>query len=390
MRLSATDRIIREAQQHDSAAVAGTDEHPDTDKVSGPPLLSLGFPGPRMPRPLGDVDVSFDDQDDDDDAYEEGETQVDAKRSAAALDQMRALQEEGKLTPPPVLTRRSDRHHGLPPGRPGGSATLGLVPAPTPAPQGFPKTMLIFAAPASRPSAASLKSMPAAATPAPVATPAPMAMPAPAFRQTGGQLDAVRTPTPTPAPRRGRVGRRTGFAIATTTAIAVTVILGSWTDRQSTPAPAVTAGPSSVAAPVVRPVTVAASDSAAGRPSGTVAAAAPPAPAAEPATAPAAITPPAPPIALIPSPAPAAPLPAAATTEDQAPAPVRSTKHAQAAVRAAKIVKARLAKKKALASKKNMRGSRPTRAGGVAAGRSSAGAAARGRSDPDDTLPISY
>jgi|GEM_PF-7089594 len=418
MRISATDRIIREAQQHDSAAVeAGADEHPDTDKVSGPPLLSFGLPGRRPSPSFGDADSRFDDDDEDDpEAYEEGETQVDAMRSAAALDQMRALQDEGKLTPPPVRARRSGRHHGLPPGRPVGGAKLGLVPPV--AVKGFPQTMLMFAA-ASRPSATPSEPapLPAAllATPPPAAalpTPppaAPLLIPAAAApvapprnqppRRTAEPFEAVRTPSPAPLllHRRARVGRRTGFAIAATTAIAVTLILGSWTDRESLSRHAVVARPAEEGPPVVEPAAPAATVPPSADPSAALVAVAPPAavavpvspspaPVPPPPAAPPVITPPAQSHTLVSPPAPKAPV-AAASTDEVSPLTKRASKRAQAAASSARVAKARLPKKKALASKKNVRAAKSSRAGGV--GRTSAGPASRGHSDPDDTLPIS-
>jgi len=435
MRISATDRIIREAQQHDSAAVdARADEHPDTDKVSGPPLLSFGLSASRPSRSFGDAHAGFDDGDEDDEeAYEEGETQVDAKRSAAALDQMRALQDEGKLTPPPVRTRRSGRHHGLPPGRPGGGAKLGLVP-PVASP-GFPQTMLMFA-PAARAAAAMPSDPPRLATPAPAAQPAapshqplrrtedrfdavgtatqsaplsyqpprrtedrfdavgtatqsaPLTYQSP--RRTEERFDAVMTPTPAPLSlgRQARVGRRAGFAIAATTAIAVTVILGSWTDRERGLTQAVVAHPADVTAPVVKSVPAAAGDEMPGRPSAGLVAEPPEAPVAPAPSAPLAVSPPAPSPALVAASVPVE-TPAAVSTDDSNPVPKRSSKHAQAAASSAKVMKARLAKKKAVAMKKNVRAPRPNHAAGVSGGRSSAGLSPRVHSDPDDTLPIS-
>src|ERR1044071_7650917 len=111
MRLSATDRIIREAERHEDAAVE-TADHLDTEKVSATPFVTLGIPAPRMPTPLsGGVDIDLDGDDGQD---EEGETQVDAQRSAAALQEMRALQ--AHHTPPPALTGHADvlRQRGLP------------------------------------------------------------------------------------------------------------------------------------------------------------------------------------------------------------------------------------------------------------------------------------
>lgn len=387
MRLSATDRIIRDAEQHDSAVVQAEDGHPDTEKVAGAPLLSLGFPSPRMPTPLGGgVDVLFDDEDDDE--GEEGETQVDAKRSAAALDQMRALQ-EGGLTPPPALARRSGVHRGLPHGRPGGTVT-GLTPtlAPLASDMSPHSTLLLFG--------------PAAARVAPVAQAPERSLPSihqPARQVEDSRLDppyspspqlhAVATPLPSlpqvASPPRSGVGRRTGFAIAAGTALAVTVIVGVWSARGTAPTP--------LLSPDVIPALAAGSSRSVADEPAAPSAAVPPAAVPAPADAP-----------VIPVPA-AETAPAAETVPAAAPSlaapgegsitvPAPTSKRAQAAAKSLKVAKARLSRKRALSSKRNVRAVRPTRTvGGPGAptGRpaSANASASHGHADPDDTLPIS-
>lgn len=386
MRVSATDRIIREAEQHDSAAVRAEDGHPDTEKVTAAPLLSVGFPSPRMPTPLGGVDVLFDQ--DEDDEGEEGETQVDAKRSAAALDQMRAMQ-EGGLTPPPVVTRRSGVHRGLPTGRPVGGATGGLTPSLVPlAPEPSPhSTLLMFG--------------PAAARLSAIASASALARPLSTFDQPSGPpgVDRLRpsppapfsaVPAPTPpavvsSPARARgVSRRAGFAITAATAAAVTVIVGGWTARDVAPA----RQPSAPSPSLIAPTSPGPGQSAVTRPAGPAHTVVPPAsPVAVPASAPSS-----PSAVDAPAPLAAAPLPPAPAAADTSPPPV--SRRAQPAAKPAKLAKARLAKKRATATKRNQRGARPSRAmlgaGAAPGSASSAGpSASRRRSDPDDTLPIS-
>jgi len=405
MRLSATDRIIREAQQHDSAAVeAQEDPHPDTEKVTAAPLFSLGIPSPRMPPMGGGFDLSLGGDELEDGEEEEGETQVDAKRLAAALDQMRGGPEGGPgrlqtLPPSPATPRPSAPYRGVPPGRPGGTASLALAPALAPlVSNASPTSTLVMFGRAG--------SMPAGAAPATArVTPSspgqsswqPEDVPAPAFLvPPPRQPRAVRTPTPSPvaapAPAaRSGVGRGAGFAIAGLTAIAVAVVTGAWTARDTgsagppfgpstAMAPAVTTGashPVVAAGPGPTAVAVAAPPSPAIEP--IPPSAAPPVPVAE--TAPAAVTPPA---AVEPTP------PATASTETVA--PPAPSKHARGAAKAAKVAKARPARKKA-AIRRNDHAPRPARA--IPTARTSAGHGAggqppgRGRTDPDDTLPIS-
>jgi len=373
MRLSATDRIIREAHQHDSAAVEAEDERPDTEKVTSAPLVSLGFPSPRMPTPIGGgVDVSFDDDDDD----EEGKTQVDALRSAAALEKMRALQ-EGNLTPPPMLAGPSGGFRGVPPGRPSATATVSLVSVPAPsAPEAFPQRTLMFGAAVPR-------SVPATPRPVPSFDQPPREPAADSGQRPSPrrQFEAVPTPSPVvPAsiPRRGTVGRRTGFALAAGTAVAVTMLFGSWGARE--PAPAVSARPSAEA-----PVAILA-------PSGdspevpAAGMAPPPVPAAK-MESPGPL--PGPVVAPVVAPPVDPPSPGPADRSVMPPPP----KHAQAATKPARAAKARVAKKKASATKRTARAAGSTHAvagGGASPGRPAPGAAqSRRRADPDDTLPIS-
>ena len=394
MRLSATDRIIREAQQHESAAVEAEDERPDTEKVTGAPLLSLGFPSPRMPTPVGGgVDVTFDD--DDGGADEEGETQVDAKRSAAALDKMRALQ-EGSLTPPPALVRPSGRYRGLlPPGAPGGRATIGLVGTPaSSAPEVSPQTTLMYGAVATR-----IAPAPAAPRPLPSFEQPPWQPSAPDQPRSSPrrQFDGVPIPSPalgapaTPS-RRVSVGRRAGSAVAA--AVAVTVLVGAWSAREVAHVRAVDARPAEVGAPLVRPALTSGSGRSPAPPAaGTVVALETP-PSAEPVPAATAkVASPAPTVELVPLLAsavapPVAPTPQAGGEPSVSLSPP-APKHAQAATKSPRALKTRSAKKKAFAAKRTVRTARPTRAvigGGGAPGRPPD---SRHHADPDDTLPIS-
>jgi hypothetical protein len=376
MRLSATDRIIREAQHDSDAVEAAEDAHPDTERVTAAPPFSLGYPSPRMPTLLGDED------DDDDEPYEEGKTQVDARRSAAALDQMRALQ-EGILTPPPAAARPAGPLRGVPPGRPGGTATMmfgGMAARPdAPAP-----AAVRVAVPFTEPTPAPVRALPSLVQP--VAQPDNVL--AQRRQAANGASGSLRTPTPSPVatlarPAPGAVGRGTGLAIAGLTAVAVAVILGSWTARRPLPA----AAPLVLSPPERPAVPAAPADS--------------PSPSA--AVAPVAMVPPPPPAAVPIAPPPVAPAAETVPSSDPATAPpvadstetgaasASSAKRARSATRSAKVAKARPAKKKEPATRRNQRVSRPARSAVRAAPGRSSGSQPAGRrqTDPDDTLPIS-
>jgi len=405
MRLSATDRIIREAAQHDDAAVEAAD-HPDTEKVSAAPFVALGIPAPRMPTPLnGGVDIDLDSDDGHDD---EGETQVDAQRSAAALKEMRALQ-PAHHTPAPNLTGRADqvRQRGVPPGRPAGIA---LTPAPVPA--ASPTTTLIFgspgpgAAPAGRSSAAVVRAFAPPPPDVQVDIDVDDDRPDQLFSSSRIPLGADPQPpgdvaasgTSWPSHRTGRVSRRTGVAIAASTALAVALIAGAWTTKKPVPESAAMPAPPPVLPSSLRPGDNAPTPP---RPNGpvVVATAPPPAPAAQAAPEPAEAPPsPAVPEELAPTADQAAahaPLPATAPAP---PAPLSKRAQAAAASAAKKAaLKARVAKKRAAlaaaSAKRRARAHKSSKAVATSAAPSRPTASrsadtSRGRGDPDDTLPI--
>jgi hypothetical protein len=376
MRLSATDRIIREAELQDDAAVEAA-EHPDTEKMSVTPFVTLGIPAPRMPTPLGGgVDIEIEDGYGQDD--EEGETQVDAKRSAAALNEMRALQATLHAAAPATATR-SDSYtpRGVPPGRPATPAFVTAVGGSAPTPPRLPG----FTPP-----------------PAYLDDDRPDHM----FSSSRIQFGAIAMPRPastasgwTPATRLpGRVGRRTGLVIAASTAVAVALIAGAWTAKNATPLHTVISRPSSVLpTPLIRGATAATPP----RPvRGPVVVATPPAAAPEPTETPPAPT--MPEAATVPAPAPAADAAPIPTTTPTGAAPL--SKRAQAAAAKKAAIKARVAKKKAAlaaaGARRKTRAHQTTRTA-VAAPATTARPTAppprsadapRGRADPDDTLPI--
>jgi hypothetical protein len=384
MRLSATERIMREAERHDDDVVEPASDG-DTEKVSAVPLASLGFASPRMPPPLGggvDIDIDIDMED------EEGETQVDAQRSANALMQMRTLEATASdgvstshlhLAPPPS----PQRGHGVPPGRP----PISVAPSPR-----------TTARPAVESAGSSTLTYPRRLL-GPAIRPEPIRQGNRSphlFSSSRLQFGSIDSEPAVPATSDAVLGtprgvrRRTGILIGVSTAAAVALIAGAWTATQPETIPPVTSAGTLT------------SRLAATAPKGTapVAAAPPPTVGVVVATPPAAEVQVEPIVASAPleatpapetqdaPPAPVGALPAPEAT--QAPASVRgSATSKRAAAAAAKWAK--WAKKARRASKAQaVDNRRPPKAQKAAASVASKTAdRVAGRSDPDETLPPS-
>jgi len=200
MRLSATERIMREAENEAAAA-------------SPVPARLPGMVDARPEDAGGAVDVDLRDfssgiavgaEDD-----EEGKTQVDVKRSAEALQKLRSY---GGAPPPPPASASASwpapakpglrPAGGLPPGRP--AAAISVAPPPQPA------------------------------LPTPRPQPALLGPPEPSRVSVSFEGEVFRRPK--------SVGRRMGMLIAAATAVSVAVTAGAWTARSGL-APGAAAAP---------------------------------------------------------------------------------------------------------------------------------------------------
>jgi len=257
-RLSATDRIIREALAAEEGEAGQSLVGGRPSLGGGAPLWSEPTPQPSgtVPNPIGTVPNQMfpDERVDDDDL-----TQVDFDRSAVALEKLRSLDTRpnrtGQGEASPASNRRPSR---VPPTRPLPAALA----APPPAAPGSPRrglppggpTRSLFAAPPEAPAPGkSSGALPPTALPSTEAASAVPVAPAP----SGFQSLSLRHPP--------RVGRRIGLIIAAATAATVAPVIGAWTahlekssslDGEATAAliaPASPAGPdrSAVAALVV-------------------------------------------------------------------------------------------------------------------------------------------
>lgn len=389
---------MREAGQHDDAHAVVPAEHGDTEKVSAAPFAALGFASPRMPPLEGfDVDVNLDDGGDED---EEGETQVDAQRSADALKRMRALEAAagGSRDAVPNDAPSAPPHgRGLPPGRP----LIAAVPVPA-----SPSLARRLAA---EPAGVSTLKFPPIVVSSAIQPEPPSSddRPEHLFSSSRLQFGSVASAPAHPAasdadlvaPRSRGVGRRMGILIAISTAVAVALIAGAWTATQPETIPPVASGGTLTSRLTARVP----------KGTGPIPAAPPPTVGVVVATPPPAPSPPAEPLAAaieplaVPAPAEGAP---AHPLAEAAPAPVAiapapasvaptSTRGAVTSKRAvaAAAKKARLTRKaQAAANKRRLRAQSASKAASATASpRPSAtrpAAPARGgHGDPDDTLP---